>query len=61
MVRIDLGDQVGGGDVDRDASREGEGVGGGGRIEEAGTHDELIAAGGRYAQLYGTWAELAAA
>jgi ATP-binding cassette subfamily B protein len=32
-----------------------------GRIAEIGTHDALIAAGGRYAQLYGTWAELAAA
>jgi ATP-binding cassette, subfamily B, bacterial len=31
-----------------------------GEIVESGTHDELIAAGGRYAQLYGTWAELAA-
>ena len=32
-----------------------------GRVAESGTHDELIAAGGRYAELYGTWAELAAA
>ena len=32
-----------------------------GRIVESGTHDELIAAGGRYAALYGTWADLAAA
>jgi ABC-type multidrug transport system fused ATPase/permease subunit len=32
-----------------------------GRIAESGSHDELIAAGGRYAELYGTWAELAAA
>jgi ABC-type multidrug transport system fused ATPase/permease subunit len=31
-----------------------------GRIVESGTHDELIGAGGRYAQLYGTWAEVAA-
>src|SRR5262245_45007103 len=31
-----------------------------GRIVESGTHDQLIAAGGRYAQLYGTWAEVAA-
>jgi ATP-binding cassette subfamily B protein len=32
-----------------------------GRIVETGTHDELIDAAGRYAELYGTWAELAAA
>ncbi len=33
----------------------------GGRIVELGSHDELVEAGGRYARLYGTWAELAAA
>ena len=32
-----------------------------GRIVEIGTHDELIDAAGRYAELYGTWAELASA
>jgi ATP-binding cassette subfamily B protein len=32
-----------------------------GRIAEVGSHDELIEAGGRYAALYGTWADLAAA
>jgi ABC-type multidrug transport system fused ATPase/permease subunit len=32
-----------------------------GRIVESGTHDELIDAGGRYAELYGSWAESAAA
>jgi ATP-binding cassette, subfamily B, bacterial len=32
-----------------------------GRIIESGTHDELIDAGGRYAELYGSWAESAAA
>jgi ABC-type multidrug transport system fused ATPase/permease subunit len=32
-----------------------------GTIAEIGSHDELIAAGGRYAALYGTWADLAAA
>jgi ATP-binding cassette subfamily B protein len=32
-----------------------------GGIAEVGSHDELIAAGGRYAALYGTWADLAAA
>jgi ATP-binding cassette, subfamily B, bacterial len=32
-----------------------------GSIVEIGSHDELIATGGRYAQLYGSWAEFAAA
>jgi ABC-type multidrug transport system fused ATPase/permease subunit len=32
-----------------------------GEIAEIGSHDELIAAGGRYAALYGSWADLAAA
>ncbi len=32
-----------------------------GRIAEEGTHDELTEAGGAYAQLYGAWAESAAA
>ena len=32
-----------------------------GRIVESGTHDQLIEAAGRYAELYGTWADLAAA
>jgi ABC-type multidrug transport system fused ATPase/permease subunit len=28
---------------------------------ESGTHDQLIETRGRYAELYGTWADLAAA
>jgi ATP-binding cassette subfamily B protein len=32
-----------------------------GEIAEMGTHDELVAAEGRYAELYGTWTELATA
>ena len=32
-----------------------------GRIAEIGTHDELVEAGGRYAELYGSWSELATA
>jgi ATP-binding cassette subfamily B protein len=32
-----------------------------GRVAESGTHEELIDAGGRYAELYGSWAESAAA
>jgi ABC-type multidrug transport system fused ATPase/permease subunit len=32
-----------------------------GEIVESGSHEELIDAGGRYARLYGTWAESAAA
>jgi ABC-type multidrug transport system fused ATPase/permease subunit len=32
-----------------------------GRIVESGTHDELISALGRYAELYGTWADVVAA
>ncbi|MBA2545788.1 MAG: ABC transporter ATP-binding protein, partial [Solirubrobacterales bacterium] len=32
-----------------------------GRIAEIGTHDELLGTGGRYAELYGSWSELATA